>query len=257
MQYTINNTIKYNTYEGSLTLVSTNDTLTLPLPARRLIELILESEGEILTRDFLFVEVWDKYGLRSSNSNLNQYMSILRRSLVRLGCDNFIVTLPTVGIRLSENVLITKEDVPGIPHIINSEDVSELGKSFSFSRKKILSVLLLMLVIISGGLIYKYLYTDSLDPTAQVVKMEGGCELTMLKTFNDSEVANVKKQVGIIMKKNQLSCQTGKRVYFDNYASSSLQTYGRTMLSYCSIGNNGYNISCENVYYLDWSGDEK
>jgi DNA-binding winged helix-turn-helix (wHTH) protein len=236
--------------------MSTNDTLTLPLPARRLIELILESDGEILTREFLFVEVWDKYGLRSSNSNLNQYMSILRRSLVRLGCDNFIVTLPTVGIRLSENVLITKEDLPEIPHIINPENVNALEEKYSFSKMKIVSLFLVCLLIVIIFGIIRYGMNDDLDPVTKVVNMDGGCELVMLKTYNDSEVVDVTKQVTAILHKNNLTCQTGKRVYFDSYASSSLQSYGRTMLSYCSVGNKGNNISCENAYYLDWSGDE-
>ncbi|HCR1909569.1 TPA: winged helix-turn-helix domain-containing protein [Enterobacter kobei] len=106
MQYIINSTIIFESGDGTLRHRGTDDVVQLPLPAQRLLQLLLESECEILSRDFLFREVWDKYGLTGSNSNLNQYLSLLRRSMSVYGCETFVITIPKVGIKLDEHVSI-------------------------------------------------------------------------------------------------------------------------------------------------------
>ncbi len=94
MIYTIDRIITYNSDDCSLGHIPTQESLSLSISSGRLLERLLNSSSEILSRDMLLTEVWDKYGLRGSNSNLNQYLSILRRPLAGFGCENLIITDP-------------------------------------------------------------------------------------------------------------------------------------------------------------------
>jgi DNA-binding winged-HTH domains len=136
VQYIINSSIVFDRGDGTLKHPESNDVVQLPLPAQRLLLIILESGGEILSRDFLFREVWDKFGLTGSNSNLNQYLSLLRRNMMVFGCENFVITLPKVGIRLDEHISIVKEpkeklsDHPFVPEPAEPQDKKNQTHSF-------------------------------------------------------------------------------------------------------------------------------
>ncbi|WP_262349065.1 transcriptional regulator [Enterobacter asburiae] len=84
--------VVFNTDDGTLHLSSSEDVIRLALPAARLLETFLSSEGRELTREYLLETVWDKHGLHASGNNLNQYVSILRRNLSLLGCHELILT---------------------------------------------------------------------------------------------------------------------------------------------------------------------
>jgi DNA-binding winged helix-turn-helix (wHTH) protein len=114
MIYIIDDSITYNSDDCTLTHLPTQESLSLSISSGRLLERLLDSDGEILARDTLLTEVWDKYGLRGSNSNLNQYLSIVRRALASYGCDNLIITIPKIGIRINTDINIERRPAPEI-----------------------------------------------------------------------------------------------------------------------------------------------
>lgn len=64
----------------------------------RLLTLLLEERGKVLTREELMHRVWELHGLEPSGNSLNQYISQLRRNFQNLGLPgNTIKTLPRVG----------------------------------------------------------------------------------------------------------------------------------------------------------------
>ncbi|WP_050747838.1 winged helix-turn-helix domain-containing protein [Sodalis glossinidius] len=106
-KYIINDIIEFNADECVLVYIHTGDVTPLTLSTSRLLEYFVNSGGIILTRESLLENVWSKYGLTASGNNLNQYVSVLRRTLAGLGINNFIDTLPKVGFKLNPGVTIT------------------------------------------------------------------------------------------------------------------------------------------------------
>lgn len=83
------------------------DVVTISNPARRLLELLITSQGKNVPREEIFRKVWDDFGMVSSNNNLNHCISKLRRVLRSLGIeDEVIITIPKLGFTLHKEISV-------------------------------------------------------------------------------------------------------------------------------------------------------
>lgn len=106
MRFDIEGFITFDTEEASLVNLLTGDCIELSATSTRLLTNLLQYRGDIISRVDIFQSVFEKYGARPSNSNLNQYISTLRRSLADLGVEkNVIITVPRIGFKISEKSL--------------------------------------------------------------------------------------------------------------------------------------------------------
>ncbi len=288
MIYIIAEEITFNPDDGTLANHNENDAIKLTIPASRLLEHILDSQGDILSRDFLLTEVWDKYGLRGSNSNLNQYISILRRALANYGCDNLIITIPKMGFRLNTDITLRRADLPPIPLTPSDgenapeatqpvdagvpvpprtlEAPAESGAATMASiagprparRDNLRKSGFLVLCIITSLLLlwallvqlHTTLAEREIDPVNDTLAQN--CQITYLKNVGRADRAAINRQVAEILNENKLRCDGNRRIIFDNYTSTSPKSFGRTMLSFCQLGMKHKIISCDNFYYYDW-----
>lgn len=269
MIYIIDGSIAYNSDDCSLSHLPTQESLSLSISSGRLFERLLNSDGEILPRDTLLTEVWDKYGLRGSNSNLNQYLSILRRALAAYGCENLIITIPKVGIRLNTEIPITRESaisegVPDATTAIIEEQAIKSPEAFQPHKKGAKSsrgsrwqlkaaTLAILLGVIAWIWLKSYSSEQEISPVS--VSLPGGCSAVFVAGLDVGERESVKKQILQMLKENHQSCDASRRLYFDKNTSFNTQNYGRTILSSCRLNDSGHVISCDNFYYLDWRLD--
>lgn len=269
MIYIIDESIAYNADDCSLCHLPTQETLSLSISAGRLFERLLNSDGEILPRETLLTEVWDKYGLRGSNSNLNQYLSILRRALAAYGCENLIVTIPKVGIRLNTEIAITRESVssevvpdetPVVmakPAIDNPEsertEKKQKGREWRSSRLVKTAILAIVLSVIAWSMWRSESSEQEISPVS--ISLPGGCKAVFIAGLDPNERGSVTKQILQMLSENHQSCDASRRFYFDRNTSFNPQNYGRTILSSCKLNDSGHVISCDNFYYLDWRLD--
>ncbi|BFO09157.1 hypothetical protein GGER_16670 [Serratia rubidaea] len=117
MKYRINGQILFDTDSGSLGLEDfPEESLAISNPSKRLLLLLIAHHGEQVSRELIFRKVWDDYGMVSSNNNLNQCVSKLRRVLKTLGIDDeVIITVPKVGFMLAHNITLEKEEAAITP----------------------------------------------------------------------------------------------------------------------------------------------
>ncbi len=67
----------------------------------------IEHRGEIVTRDAIFQAVWERYGLHSTNNTLNQYISLLRRTMTDHGLGAQVIkTIPKTGFIFSRDLSV-------------------------------------------------------------------------------------------------------------------------------------------------------
>ncbi|HHW3439977.1 TPA: winged helix-turn-helix domain-containing protein, partial [Escherichia coli] len=72
-------------------------------------------------------KVWDNNGLTSSNSNLNQYLSMLRKTFRHYGIDNIIITVARGYLQLNPNVSIEPlDEAPAPPAIIEPSIIPDV-----------------------------------------------------------------------------------------------------------------------------------
>lgn len=268
MIYIIDGSIAYNSDDCTLSHLPTQESLSLSISSGRLFERLLNSDGEILPRDTLLTEVWDKYGLRGSNSNLNQYLSILRRALAAYGCENLIITIPKVGIRLNTEIMIERESGAAeiIPEAPTVADATGIASPESATPEKPLSrtsrpgawlFAILILALLIGGAGWGYLALNSSRQEISPVSttLPGGCSVVFLAGLDMGERQSVEKQILQMQRENHQPCNASQRFYFDKNTSFNPQNYGRTILSSCKLNDSGHVISCDNFYYLDWRLD--
>ncbi|MCU8650555.1 winged helix-turn-helix domain-containing protein, partial [Escherichia coli] len=82
---------------------------------------------DIVSREEVLKKVWDDNGLTSSNSNLNQYLSMLRKTFRHYGIDNIIITVARGYLQLNPDVSIEPlDEAPAPPAIIEPSIIPDV-----------------------------------------------------------------------------------------------------------------------------------
>ncbi|MGY3925595.1 winged helix-turn-helix domain-containing protein [Aeromonas simiae] len=113
MRYLIANAVIYDSEAGVLSAYDDPETEEKKLTptANRILRLLIESYGRAVAREELLTNVWESQGQTASNSSLNQYVSILRKTFATFSnLDGVIVSVPRLGFTISD--CITVEALP-------------------------------------------------------------------------------------------------------------------------------------------------
>ena len=110
VMYILNDDVSFNEEDGYLQNEAAGASVLMAASTRRLLSVLVANQGNPVTRDTLFKMVWDDHGMRSSDSNLNQYISILRKQLGQVGLpDDAIITIPRVGFMFNPEINVRNE----------------------------------------------------------------------------------------------------------------------------------------------------
>ncbi|URJ24895.1 winged helix-turn-helix domain-containing protein [Candidatus Blochmannia ocreatus (nom. nud.)] len=112
MKYIIQSIIEFNTTEYILiSLIDSKKIIKLSNSAGRILEELIEKRNinTPVTREHLFSVVWRTFGLEPSHGNLNQQISLIRKSLLCLGLKTPpIITIPKRGLKINDKLIIKK-----------------------------------------------------------------------------------------------------------------------------------------------------
>ena len=102
-EYIINNEVIFNVNMNELQPVGDNgESVTLNAPTARCLQLLLESNGKIISREEFLDSVWKTRGVVVSQNTFYQNISLLRKSLVKAGLSqDIIVTVRQRGFVLA------------------------------------------------------------------------------------------------------------------------------------------------------------
>ncbi|CAI1666742.1 DNA-binding transcriptional activator CadC [Serratia fonticola] len=129
MKYRFNDRVLFDGDSGTLGPSDFSDEATsISNPAKRLLLLLIANYGKPVEREVIFKKVWDDYGMISSNNNLNQCVSKLRRVLKVMGIDDeVIVTVPKIGFMLRREIQveISQEDDGHFTPLVPAQTVGD------------------------------------------------------------------------------------------------------------------------------------
>lgn len=117
MKYLIAKKVIYDTDTGEIEAPGSEEIEGKKLTniPNRILTLLIMSQGKVLERDYLLEHVWESAGHASSSSSLNQYISILRKTLTSLiDVKDTILVVPRVGFYLTEDIPIEEYRPPDI-----------------------------------------------------------------------------------------------------------------------------------------------
>lgn len=243
MRFDIEKLIQFDTENATLVNLLTGDSIELSLTSTRLLAKLLSHHRDVLSREEIFQSVFDKYGARSSNSNLNQYISILRKNILELGVEKeVIVTIPRIGFRISENVSITFDDeLPG-EEVLTQNSAPRKKRPPLRNMHYMLFFMFLLAVFIF--ILFKPDVTTQ-DNMSKIIKVEK-CIIFI------SPGISAKDLPGIIntttQKSDKIDCTTEKEIYVDRLQiNSTLGTNSQMLFIECSLLNN----KCTSYYFRE------
>lgn len=249
MAFIIAGILFFNPEDGSLTHTETGESVKLTITAARLLDNILSSEALLLSRETLLKEVWDDHGFQGSNSSLNQYISILRRSLAALGLSDVIITVPKAGFRINPALSVAR--LPPPHAAIQVAEKSPGTSSVPHRRWKKAGVVLSLLLLVSvTGASYLALQPDFLRPFRLFNdRLNDKCAVIFMKDLDGKARRVAMKNISAILEENKGECGKNQRIIFDSNDSFTTHSAGRTLLSICTTGKSNQTSSCDNFFY--------
>lgn len=238
MRFDIEGFITFDTEDASLVNLLTGDCIELSQTSTRLLAELLNHRGDILSRNEIFQSVFDKYGARASNSNLNQYISTLRRNLNDLGVEKeIIVTVPRIGFKIAEDAIINNDREYRTPFLEEKEpepELTEVHHSFHqmITRVIALAMALLLLIIKPGA------YKSEPDLHKMV---KGQCVIFTSTSLSLMDVKN-----SFDLTPQVLDCSKAKELYvYKQQVTGTLGNIMQLLLIKCD------NRGCVSFYYRE------
>lgn len=261
MRYNINASLIYNTADGTLTLPGNNIPDTqLSLTTNALFLFLLE-HPQIISREEILKKIWDDNGLISSNSNLNQYLSMLRKTFRYYGINNIILTVSRGNLQLNPEVTFV------VLETTSGEDFSQPRQPESLLQNKEVTVPLphylpfmswyragVILLSVSLIIMTVTLLADGkLNPVVLTPYTSGPCYLLASNEMLSSIQENTYlMNFNAIRQSLKINCLPTQRFAF--FYSDKLQTngLGRVYMAHCTMNDENPFSYCDNYFYYSW-----
>lgn len=175
MKYIIHSNVEFDTTEYTLTLLNdSKKSIKLSNSAGRILEELIKyrNTNAPVTREHLFTVVWKSHGLEPSNGNLNQQISLIRKTLTTFGLNSAcIITIPKRGLKLSKQVTIKNTQDNYVTantdaNTIINQNSNILSNSILLSFKTyinyIITLIIMIVIIFSMGIMFFYNKIDNI-----------------------------------------------------------------------------------------------
>lgn len=246
MNFIINDHILYNEKEGTLAQSDNpEEKVVLLRPTCRLLSIFVRNNNSLLARDRLLNDVWVDYGLKSSNNNLNNYISGLRKSLTQFGGEELLVTYPRQGFKFvadsiketsNSKELITEITTSATP-VIPSADKNSNKKSNRFYFHRLILIVAACLIPLSVLVLYKNSSRISITSLGQYKK----CKIyTMNK--GGSDVVKIKWMI----QNMGFDCETASNIYYYEKVRNDENDHAAELITSCPVDTL---VPCKNNYF--------
>ena len=230
MQYLINGEVVFRPVDGAIWNITQPENVVIlaSIPCR-ILNYLFECSDRVVSRDDFYTEVWDKYGLQSSNNSLNQNISLIRKTLHELGCDAELVqTIPHIGYMINTQLFVKVDAVHSSDRVKN-DTKKHYNKIFTYLACAFLSIVSGILVNIFG------FSTNNTIPTQSLFLLgnTGGCEIHTV--FESSkELSQKKLEIANSIINKLLPCGNVEIYFFQPEDSYVHDNKGRVFLSRCT-----------------------
>lgn len=245
--YLIENIIIFNEESQEIFIDGESENmLTLPAPSARLLSELIKTNGSMVTRETLLTRVWEDHGYRASNSNLNNYLSILRRNLTALLPESMLITtLPKQGIIFQARV---EEIASGQAMDENSAEAAAPLQPGG-KKKGWLAGLVLGGTALLGAAMYLPQRQALPELPLQPAFTQAQCHFYVMK---DNPLSR-DDFLAILTRLNiSLDCEQQPKDIFLTHHDAAHKRRHMAFVSWCERDEAGQYTQCENVKQLTW-----
>lgn len=244
MYFIIEDRLIYDSLKGTLRLVDEiiEDAVTLTPIANKILEYLITHHGELVMRNELFDNIWEKEGFVSSSNTLNQYVSNLRKLFSQHFYNiEVIITIPRAGYTFSKDIKV----------IIRDDNVKD--EIIKTKNKKIpLKFIFIALMISALAFFYKFMHNNEKTLPQRKIGQIGMCSLYDISgvksesaDFSNLKIANE------IYNMNNLECTKTTSFYIFSEETIHLDKPAQVLFSSCLEWKNNRD-TCQNFYYYTW-----
>jgi len=263
MKYKINAFLIYDATEGSLKLDDGGKSDSqLTITANALLFFMIQHPG-VISRDTVMLRVWEDNGLMSSNSNLNQYLSILRKAFRRYGIENVIVTVargrleinPELALEVIDDSLLhpvihaseqgTPAEVAPEPELVGADPTgNDRYWGYAGAMISLLAIALIGWSWSNNGSLTPLVFTPVAQEPIEVLSTDAMINPRMRENY-------LKNFIAVKEKKNIKYDKDERFLFFygDKLQSNGL---GRTFLTHCAKHQDNTFSYCDNYFYYSW-----
>lgn len=255
MLFLINENILYNENEGTISRLGAKETpIKLLNPTRRMLSIFVRNNQILISRSKIMNDVWSEYGLVASNNNLNNYISILRRTLDSFGAEGIIVTQPRVGFRFTAK----KVEVKKSSDITNDTNKIIIPHSLDINKKKhepkkykgiILSKTNLTYLMFSIVVISYVLFSNFLKENDKSIGFYNKGNYEECSVYSANEIATDAQYINNLIRQAGFDCKERANVFFYYKLAnenSIKENEGRQLLTFCPLDQR---IPCTYHYF--------
>lgn len=237
MNYIIEGKVIYRSVDGTIRLIAEDESqsLTLTPLVNNIFNYLISHRGELVTRQKIFDEVWEKGGLIPSSHTLNQYISLIRKFLLTyLGDIDVIITIPRVGYVFSNEVIVEDED-------------------FNVRKKYNRNVGLWFWGLCLVFIFVIFFRINTLLPQPHNIMGDiGGCPVFDISgASNHGERVSEMSAAKNISRLADASCTANVKFYFYAQESLHVKKRGGVMLAKCIEWKESQN-NCQTIYIDNW-----
>ncbi|HHH9825357.1 winged helix-turn-helix domain-containing protein [Enterobacter asburiae] len=237
MVYLIDGVVIYDALNGTLRRTSEKvvDAVNLTTIANKILWHLLLHHGELVTRDTLFDEIWEKEGIVSSSNTLTQYISLLRKTFSRyLGNKEVIVTVPRSGYYFSKDITVT----------------GNAGNTRWRPQLKLVVTVFVILSMMFSGMFFFTSRPTTVNPR-KIGELKGCPVYDISGVKSDVADASSFEVARKALEMNNQICTETTAFYI--YAQEALHLHkpARIMFSRC-IEWHDERDTCQNIYYYTW-----
>lgn len=257
MKYIINHQISFCNESRTISLLDNlENSLVLSAPASRLLLTLVVNSNTPLKREYLLSTVWEEYGFTASGSNLNNYISELRKSLAHLVPEFVgIVTIPKVGFQFTANIETllpqnsqqnTLSALQTVSPIIVSDEMQLKNESITHNKKNkkvfiykfktpfVIFLFTLPLII----LLFYYISIPDYSPqieSSKFIYTQDNCDVYSLDEFNSMNNNEIMQVITKKLKKYNISCNTNNQydIYYSSLTSSNPELLITNFIGIC------------------------
>lgn len=273
MKYIIQHSIIYDPQQGTLRSENNDDEVVQLTRTASALLLTLLDDREVMSRDKVLESVWGSQGLVGSHNNLNQYLSILRRSFRKYGLDDIILSIPRTGIQINPDIKVElqagENDNTDYGHheIVKNSDINIIldNQKISSSPKNelqhsgyfrtyfrhivpgvlLLSFSLFMLIYIAYE--HQPLVNSFLSPLPVTA-----CRVDALEQANERRKPVIAAEFTRIQKDLSLQCDPHHHFLFYYEDKIKHTGLGKTLLTQCTPRGDNPDGFCNNYFFFNW-----
>ncbi len=255
MKYLIASKVIYDTESGGLTIPGTElpDTQKLTPTANRILSLLIATPGTVLERQYLLEEVWESAGHTGSSSSLNQYISILRKTLTSLtDIEESIIVVPKVGFYFSTDIGIEPLEEASSPSSSNATPTKKTRRSLPLKYAAPGGIILALFVA------NLWIWTQpEPDERYSMLTEIGTLEKCSIQTYEHLSPDARKRLYEVLLSAqpnlNEKCSIQSSRVMVNIQPSVFYGSRGRIFYSFCPLDSENEMLDyCENHYAFNW-----